>query len=155
MSTKIVSTPSQPLNGEINEKDLHEIFEDYHKLIKLDSTTSRHFKKSDGFFITIDILKAFIEEAEKAGPDYTKIYCKFGVTLPHQTSCLPPFADIANNLTATFFIADKNDKLKNHVGDGVLTAGFKASQIHAGNLHKKEMLGGNLDCCANPIPPTP
>ncbi len=155
MSTKIVSTPSQPLNGEINEKDLHQISDDYHKLVKLDSTTARHFKKSDGFFITIDILKAFIEEAEKAGPDYTKIYFKFGVTLPHQTSCLPPFGDIANNLTATFFIADKNDKLKNKVGDSVLTAGFKASQIHSGNEKKKAMLGGDLDCCGTPVPPPP
>jgi len=154
MSTKIVSTPSSPLTGEINNNDLHQIFDDYHKLVKLDSATARHFKKSDGFFLSIDILKAFLEEAEKAGPDYSKLYCKFGITLPHQTSCQPPFDDISNNLTVSFFIADKDDKVKNHIGDGVLTAGFKASQVHSGNAKKKAgLMGDDLDCCAIPTPP--
>jgi hypothetical protein len=149
MSTTIVSTPSEPLNGEINKDDLHKIFEDYHTQVKLDSTTSRQFKKTDGFYINIAILKAFIKQAEETGPEYTKIFCKFGVTLPNQKTCYKPYKDIGNSLTVAFFIADKDNKVKNHIGDGVLTAGFKASTA----LPSIKMKGGgdgDLDCCATP-----
>ena len=149
MSTKIVSTPSEPLKGEINKNDLKQIFDDYEKLVKLDSTTSRHFKKIEGFYININILKDFIQQAESTGADYTKIYCKFGVTLPDQKTCMAPFKDIGNSLTVAFFIADKNNNVKDHVGDGILTAGFKASQPAAPG---KMGTGGDLDCCANPHP---
>jgi hypothetical protein len=149
MSTKIVATPSKPLNGEINKDDLHKISEDYLKLVKLDSTTSRHFKKTDGFYINLDILKSFIKQAEDAGAEYTKIFCRFGVTLPDQKTCYPPYADISNSLTVAFFIADKNNKIKDHVGDGVLTAGFKAFGILP-TTKGMPMGDGPLDCCAAP-----
>jgi hypothetical protein len=150
MSTKIVSTPSKPLNGEINKEDLSKIFKDYAKEVKLDSTTSRHFKKTDGFFLNLNILKSFIQQAEALGPDFTKIFCRFGVTLPHQTTCYPPYEDISNSLTVAFFIADKNNKVKDHVGDGVLTAGFKASQTLVHVMGGPGNGDGDLDCCANP-----
>jgi hypothetical protein len=150
MSTKIVSTASKPLNGEINKDDLHKIHEDYIKLVKLDSTSQRHFKKTDGFYLSLDILKSFIQQAENAGSG-TKIFCRFGVTLPDQKTCYAPHADIANNLTVIFFIADKNDKIKDHVGDGVLTAGFKASSILS-SAHEGLLMGddGDLTCCGAP-----
>ena len=150
MSTKIVSTPSKPLNGEISKHDLHKIHDDYTNLVQLNSAGPRHFKKTDGFYISLDILKAFIHQAENAGTG-TKIFCQFGVTLPDQKTCYPPYADIANSLTVIFFVADKNDKIKDQVGDGVLTAGFKASPVLVAAAKGLAMGGdGDLTCCGAP-----
>ena len=62
MSTKIVATPSEPLNGKINKGDLDSIYNDYMLEVQLDSTTTRQFKKTMGFYIGIDILKSFIQQ---------------------------------------------------------------------------------------------
>ncbi|MEI9935330.1 MAG: hypothetical protein WDM71_10900 [Ferruginibacter sp.] len=158
MSTKIVSTPSAPLNGEISKKDLRKIHSDYMKHVKLESTEGRVLKKTEGFYIDIDILKAFIEQAEATGPTYTKLLLQFGITLPEQKTCSKPFKSIGNSLAVTFFIADGKGKVKDSIGNGVLTAGFKASQPFSKKaVNTKTMADSisSLTCCINPVPPNP
>ena len=135
------------VEGEIGKKDLQKIYDDYEKLIKIEPADGRHFKKTHGFFVSIDILKAFIEQAEKQNNNNKKIYCRFGVTLPHQTTCYKPYADISNSLTVSFFIADENNNIKEDVGDNVLVAGFKASQPVKNPSGDQDI---DITCCGNP-----
>jgi hypothetical protein len=152
MSTKIVSTASEPLKGEINKKDLQKIHVDFLKHTKLESTDGRKLKKQEGFYIDIGILKAFIQEAEAAGKAYDKLLLQFVITLPKQKTCSPPYRDIANCLSVSFMIADGKGKVKNKVGDGVLTAGFKAATVASQKPGQGMMTKAVLpiNCCGNP-----
>jgi hypothetical protein len=150
MSTKIVSTESKPLNGEINKKDLSKIHTEYTKHVKLESTDGRHLKKGNGFYIDISILKAFIQQAEAKGSTFTQLLLQFGITLPDQKTCSEPYTDISNSLTVTFLIADGKGKIKDDVGDVVLTAGFKASQSFPIKMTTTPTPPPPLTCCGNP-----
>lgn len=155
MATKIVSTPSDPLNGEINVNDLNTIIGDFE-----DSTTlltcppPRQLTKTSFVAMKKEVLEALLVNAQPG--DYVSI--RFGITLPGQLSCVNQTTDISNQLTVAILLAQKttipdpqnpgqtidtiNEKMQPDVGNYVITAGFRNDQV--------VKFGGQTLCCGDP-----
>lgn len=149
MPTKIVSTQSNPAKGEINDRDLSRILEDFQDHVQVSTDFSRNIIKVDGINIPIWILKKLIDNAIYAdtdGDNFKYVNIHFAMSLPNQKSCIDFTTDVSNNLTAVVNIGKKvNNAMVEwlNVGNEIITLGFRPQP-------NPEKLVADDNCCGNP-----
>lgn len=130
MPVRIVSTSSNPHEGEINQNDLFRISEDFENFVGLESHFQRPVNKTNFVAVPRHILKALVDNTDIDG-EYVKIH--FGLTLPNQKSCADDFqTDISNQLTIIVNIAKEVGNVlvdQTNIGDLIITAGFRSNTI--------------------------
>lgn len=162
MATKIVSTPSNPATGEINQFDLKRIIEDFEDYVEIKSSSAREIKKIGRIVMRRELLQGLLDKFDEEEPDvYVSIH--FGVTLPNQHSCFDNFqTDISNQLNIAILLGKENpeavnDKIVeiNYPDDHgyVITRGFRSydsTTLGARTFGKSTEGADEMLCCGDP-----
>lgn len=124
MPTKIVSTASDYLKGEINTTDLAAITDQFGNHITFSSNNGRQIFKLNEIAIPVEIMENLISKVENGQRSNCQLVVRFGVTLPTQLDCRDPHDPVGNHLTAVLFLENSGSELLKE-GDYVITTGFK------------------------------
>lgn len=132
MPTKIVSTESAHLAGEISKEDLTEITGQFKDHIVLSTNNDRPVAKLNEIVIPVEIMQNLIDILPVSQRRNCNVIIRLGITLPSQLDCKDPHTPVGNHLTVVVFLENDN-KEKINENDFIITTGFKEFVIQSGS----------------------
>lgn len=124
MPTKITTSASNPLNGEINVSDVNKIIDDYDNVVNISGNGTRTPQKRYYFDVNFDALRCLLEVSSTDRKPELRI--NMVLNLPDQSSCHEQqrVGDLLSILICG--ISSDGQSLLN-TGDPIIVEGFKSN----------------------------